>query len=254
MSSIATINGGQSVSNINCDIHLEARLASGTVTVDIPSGSTIMGDSGVWSTNLSIPAKIILPPIVLPEVGDRHLLFALEIGSSVSPLHISKGVRISLGAQTMNQVGSISNNTFAEITDTCTDDSQATGDALTAQQACKIISGSSLIIWTKHFTEFITYDLVRSSTTTPSKNPKSTSLANLPSANSSTDSPSTSTNPSSTPIPDTIVESNLYKIKKIAIFTSAIIAGLTIFIIFLFKRRGKKKLKSLPRGKTDEVC
>jgi len=169
LSSITTISGGQSMANINCDIYLKARLALGTVTVDIPSGSAISGDSGIWSTNLAIPAKIVLPPSKLAEVGERNLVFALEIGSKDAPLFISRGVRIGLEGQIVSLVGSVSSKgVFTEITNICQDDSQAAGDALIAGQACKINpTGNSLVLWTKHFTEFITYDLGAVTTNNP---------------------------------------------------------------------------------------
>jgi len=161
MSTITVISAGQSVASVDCDIRLKARLSLGTITVDIPSGATITGNSGIWSTNLVIPAKIILPPVALPEAGGRNVVFALEIGSKTAPLSVSRGVRIGLEGQVVNPIGSISSQgMFTEIVDTCADDSQATGDALAEQQACKITSDASLVLWVKHFTEFITYNLV----------------------------------------------------------------------------------------------
>ncbi|HUC89494.1 MAG TPA: ELWxxDGT repeat protein [Patescibacteria group bacterium] len=172
MSSITTINGGQSIADIDSDIHLKARLALGTVTVDIPAGSNITGDSGIWSTNLAIPAKIILSPGQFPKVGGRKVVFALEVGSKDAPLAVSRGVRIGLEGQIVSLVGSISaSNIFTEIANICADDSQAAGDALATGQACKINpTGNSLVLWTRHFTEFVTYNLSASSTTTPSDN------------------------------------------------------------------------------------
>jgi len=84
---------------------------------------------------------------------------AIKIGHDVAPLDITKGVKIFIEGQTGKKVGYISSGVFTEITNTCADDSQTVGDALATGQSCKLESGSDLIIWTKHFSNFITYSL-----------------------------------------------------------------------------------------------
>jgi len=46
---------------------------------------------------------------------------------------------------------------LTEITATCTGDSQSIGDELSTNGDCKIDVGADLVIWTKHFTKFVTY-------------------------------------------------------------------------------------------------
>jgi len=46
---------------------------------------------------------------------------------------------------------------FTKITEVCSADNQSTGDALEAGAECKIDIGDDLVIWTKHFTRFVSY-------------------------------------------------------------------------------------------------
>jgi len=61
---------------------------------------------------------------------------------------------------------------FTEITAVCSADTQTVGNALEVDGECKIDVGSDLVIWTKHFTKFVTYTqtaipVLVSSTSTP---------------------------------------------------------------------------------------
>ena len=60
---------------------------------------------------------------------------------------------------------------FTTITTVCSADSQAVGDALPLEGDCKIDIGSDLVVWTKHFTNFVTY----TQTTTPASSSSSSS-------------------------------------------------------------------------------
>lgn len=103
-----------------------------------------------------LPPRRHRPPGFTSQVA-----LAIVIGHGVAPLDITKGVRILIEGQAGKRVGHIIDNVFTEIIETCTDDSQATGDDLGAGQDCKIDSSYDLVIWTKHFTKFITYTLSR---------------------------------------------------------------------------------------------
>src|SRR6185295_15185357 len=48
-------------------------------------------------------------------------------------------------------------NNFTEITTTCADNTQATNDGLANGASCKFDVGADLVVWTKHFSTFITY-------------------------------------------------------------------------------------------------
>jgi hypothetical protein len=163
LSPITDPDGKLLVANITCNIHLETLLPSAIVTVDIPAQAAIKGPSALWSNKVIIPPVPITPPADLLPSGSQISL-AIEVGHQVAPLDITRGTRIFMNNQAGKNIGYISNNVFREITNACSDDSQIVGDALATGQDCKIENGSDLVIWTKHFSSFITYDLASSST------------------------------------------------------------------------------------------
>lgn len=164
LSAITVDEGELLAAEVNTEIHLKTLLPSATVTVDIPAGATIKGPSATWT-------RIIIPPIsttssldllpAAPAGFSNRIALAIKLGHGVAPLSITKGSRIFMEGQADKMVGYIVNNIFTEITSACSDDSQAAGDALLSGQSCKIDSGSDLVIWTKHFSDFATYTLVQ---------------------------------------------------------------------------------------------
>src|SRR5581483_3373917 len=62
-----------------------------------------------------------------------------------------------LPGQAGKLIGTITDGNFTKITDTCSADTQAAGDALSAGVSCKIDVGSDLVIWTKHASQYVAY-------------------------------------------------------------------------------------------------
>jgi peptidoglycan hydrolase-like protein with peptidoglycan-binding domain len=126
-----------------------------TVTADIPAGTTITGDSS-WDGTIEAPTATTT---TLSVSGfDVTITSAIAIGSSDSDLTFDKGVKLTFVGQAGQHVGWYNHaGTFAEITDTCSADSQTAGDALAAGGSCKIDVGGDLVVWTKHFSTFVTY-------------------------------------------------------------------------------------------------
>lgn len=166
LSPISILSGEVIEATTNCEIRSKTIFPSGAVTTTIPNGTTIKGLSTFWDKKMIAPIATTPDTALLPANSEVEL--AIKIGSDNTSLETTKGVRILKEGQAGKKVGHISNNEFSEITSICADDSQATGDALAANTSCKIDSGSDLVIWTKHFSEFLTYDLTTSSITTSS--------------------------------------------------------------------------------------
>ncbi|MDD5738513.1 MAG: hypothetical protein PHY72_01095 [Candidatus Pacebacteria bacterium] len=159
-------NGDLLVADVSCEMQLKTSLLSAVITVSIPSGANIRGVASAW------PDKIIVPPVatniaanLLPAGGQVSL--AIIVGHTALSLEITKGVRIFIEGQAGKKAGYISNNVFTEIASMCAGDSQDVGDALGAGQDCKINSGSDLVIWTKHFSEFIIYTIAQALQNSP---------------------------------------------------------------------------------------
>lgn len=180
---ITVANGDLLEANINTDLYLKTILSVANVTVHIPTGAVIKGSSGLWTNNIIIPPIAVTTTVPAPSGFTSKVALAIKVGHDNAPLVITKGVRIFMEGQFGKKVGYISGDIFTEITTICTDDSQATGDALATGSDCKIESGQDLIIWTKHFSKFVTYDLIVSTTDIPSKSSNGPLLA--PSCNNS---------------------------------------------------------------------
>jgi hypothetical protein len=94
-----------------------------------------------------------------------NVSLVIEIGHNDVKLVFDKAVRVLLPGQAGKYVGYSRSGTFTSIDSVCSEDSQSTGDALLSEGDCKIDSGSDLVIWTKHFTQFVTYTIVAASPT-----------------------------------------------------------------------------------------
>lgn len=134
----------------------QTTINSNLATIFIPA-STITSASTTWDGILSAP-KITTVDLPVTSGKTNYLSSAIEIGFSGAKLSFDKAVRIVMPGQAGKKVGyTRSGENFIEITNVCLADSQAVGDALSADSECKIDSGSDLVIWTKHFTTFATY-------------------------------------------------------------------------------------------------
>jgi hypothetical protein len=158
-SDMTTLTDGSTASTtISSDTTLTGTsTASGSVgvTVDIPAGTVVTGAAS-WDGTISAPTATTTT--VTLSGFTTSVTSAVAIGSSGSDLTFDKGVRLSFAGQAGKSVGWYNAaGAFTEITDTCSSDSQAVGDALAAGGSCKINVGSDLIVWTKHFSTFVTY-------------------------------------------------------------------------------------------------
>lgn len=140
------------------NINITANTSAGNINVQIPSGINVSGSSASWDGIINIPtiqnnSTVTLPP----SFGGASVNSVVEIGFGDVVLTFDKAVRIVLPGQASRSTGYTRGGLFTEITATCTTDSQAIADTLSAGADCKINSGSDLVIWTKHFTKFVTF-------------------------------------------------------------------------------------------------
>ncbi len=170
--------------NLNSPINIT--IANGTEKPKIDVSSLISGGTGILpamnitsnnsvKVNVKIPASttvtattswdgIISPPVATTTTislsgFNTKVSSAISIGSSASDLTFSNPVKLTFVGQAGKRVGWYNytgTGTFTEITATC---SSLTSPTLAAGAACKIdaANGTDLIVWTKHFSEFVTY-------------------------------------------------------------------------------------------------
>lgn len=122
------------------------------VSLDIPSGITITGPSN-WDGKIGLPTFQSVSTVN----PDGTVSKVIEVGFSGSMLTFDRGVALTIPGEAGKEVGYVKYGSFAPITTVCSANTQEVGDALPAGGDCKIDVGSDLVIWTKHFTEFVTY-------------------------------------------------------------------------------------------------
>ena len=123
------------------------------VQVDIPAGTTILGPAD-WDGVLRFP-----------EVKERASVAvngtvsaAIEIGLFGEELRFDQAVRICLPGQAGKNVGFARDGRLVVITRVLERDDQSYADTkLPPGGEGKIVVGNDLVVWTKHFTEFIAY-------------------------------------------------------------------------------------------------
>lgn len=129
------------------------------ITAEFPKGITITGGSA-WDGTIKLPAiissdnitKMIAAGLISENIAE------IEIGFPDVTLTFDKDhpVKITMPGQAGKTVGYIKNNVLYSISDTC---SSIDNPTLGAGKECKINSadGKDMIIWTMHFTKFVTY-------------------------------------------------------------------------------------------------
>ncbi|PKM76819.1 MAG: hypothetical protein CVU90_10355 [Firmicutes bacterium HGW-Firmicutes-15] len=128
------------------------------VEMTYPEGTIISAAAG-WDGNSKNPTVQAANTVtVTPDSGMKATVSTvIEIGFGNVPLTFNKAVRILIPGEAGKDVGYYRNGTFTKISTVLSADSQAAGDALAAGGDGRIDVGSDLVIWTKHFTQFVTY-------------------------------------------------------------------------------------------------
>ncbi|MCK5416053.1 hypothetical protein KAI92_01345 [Candidatus Parcubacteria bacterium] len=140
-------------------LNINSETSIGIINVQIPAGIEILGEFD-WAMH-----EINLPRIrenssvsVVPDAGNTaEVNSVIEIGFDDSLLTFNKGVRILIPNQAGRDIGYLSDEVFVPITSTCQEDIQTVGNNLSVGGDCKISVGDDLVVWTKHFTKFISY-------------------------------------------------------------------------------------------------
>lgn len=149
------------------EIDIIANNANG-IEILIPASTTITSTDSDWDGVFAAP---VVTTVSLPQTsGETKILgMAIEVGLGDTQLSFDKAVRIDFPGQAGKRVGFSRNDVFTEITTTCGTDS---GTTLGIDEDCKIDVGNDLVVWTRHFTKFVTFS---STSTTSSSSTSSTS-------------------------------------------------------------------------------
>ena len=147
-------NEDDTVSGTITDASEATTVSSGvTVTFNIPADTTITGPTG-WDGTINLPT-VTTSFTLTPDSGNTaSAVSAIEVGLGDTPLTLDKAVKLTFKGLAGKLVGWSQAGVFHQITSTC---NSATNPTLDAGADCKIDVGSDLVVWTKHFTSFVTY-------------------------------------------------------------------------------------------------
>lgn len=142
----------------NNRIDMNTNTSAGTISVRIPASTIIEGPSN-WNGVMNAP-KILSNTNIKPVADSGQVALThsvIEVGLSNTPLTFDKAVRLLIPGQAGKLAGYQVGSVFTKITNSCSADTQTAADSLPAGGECSISVGNDLVIWTKHFTKFITY-------------------------------------------------------------------------------------------------
>jgi len=143
-------------------VNINSSTALGTVEIQIPEGTIASGPDG-WDGTFKLPTISSQPSVNINGASQVNMVIVL--GLEDEQISFSQAVRILIPGQAQQQVGYIRNGVFTPITRILSADRQDVADSeIPADGDGKIDVDSDLVVWTKHFTEFVIY--------TPISNPK----------------------------------------------------------------------------------
>jgi len=146
-------------------------LSGGTVTipqttiqtqnanVTIQAATTVTASDPSWNGVITVPTVQSNSSVTIPTpTGSTTTIgTVIDVGAGNISLTFDKAARLFIPGQAGTLVGFIRSGNFTQITNVCSADTQVAGNALPAGGDCYINVGSDMVIWTKHFTEFVTY-------------------------------------------------------------------------------------------------
>jgi|GEM_PF-4504590 len=143
-------------------VEIQKNLGTGSADILIPAGTTMTAASG-WDGKINLPSIVTNYSATLStDVGEiTQNPVAYQIGSETASLTFNQPVRLTFSGLAGEKIGFIKNSIFTEVTQTC--DSATAPTTFSATGECKINSadGKDLVVWTNHYTVFITYGQVK---------------------------------------------------------------------------------------------
>ncbi|MCK4553950.1 hypothetical protein KAU19_03230 [Candidatus Parcubacteria bacterium] len=135
-------------------------LAENRFEVNFSANTVISGDSG-WGGTIIMPTLKNNYSVSIPaEEGEtNNITEIIEIGFSKNILSLDKPASILFPKMSGKKIGySYNESDFTEIVNTCPLNN---GDSLVGDKIdCKFDDGIDLIVWTKHFTNFVVYSQI----------------------------------------------------------------------------------------------
>jgi uncharacterized repeat protein (TIGR02543 family) len=135
-------------------IEVQATTSLGEVKLAIPPGTTITGPLD-WDGTIQLPQVQSNDSVTLSE-GNVNAV--IEVGLPDGQLTFDRAVRLLMPGQGGRAAGYVRSGVFTKISGTISADTQEAADHEIAVGGDAVIRvGNDLVIWTKHFTAFISY-------------------------------------------------------------------------------------------------
>jgi hypothetical protein len=134
-------------------IEVKAATSLGNVSLAVPDGTPITAPAN-WNGVINLPELLSNSSVS----ADGVVSAVIEVGSPDVKLTFDRAVRLLIPNQAGKAAAYVNGSTFTTITKTVSADNQAVADSeIAAGGDAKIDVGSDLVIWTKHFTKFVSY-------------------------------------------------------------------------------------------------
>ncbi|MDD3269680.1 MAG: S-layer homology domain-containing protein [Syntrophomonadaceae bacterium] len=134
-------------------INVKSETSLGTINVSIPEGTQTTGPLE-WDGAINLPQLLSPNDIMLDSLNNADVNAAIEIGFPDTTRIFSQPVKIIIPGQAGKLAGWILNGKFTPIT--CLMKTDSAND-LEKNNEGYLNVGDDLIIWTNHFTTFVTY-------------------------------------------------------------------------------------------------
>ncbi len=142
------------ISNNNTVVVPQTTVNTAGGDISIPASTTITA-SGSWNGVINVPTIEANSSVSIGS--NKTVSSVIEVGSNSVSLTFSNAVRLLIPGQSGKSVGFVRNGVFTQISTPCQSDAQAAGNALPAGGDCYFDNGTDMVVWTKHFTTFVTY-------------------------------------------------------------------------------------------------
>ncbi|MGI6487477.1 MAG: S-layer homology domain-containing protein [Syntrophothermaceae bacterium] len=145
------------------EIKIEASVPASSTTpvkLEIPQGAAITASTD-WDGTINVPREVAKDQVTIkPDSGKTATVTAvIEVGAGDIELTFTKPVKLVIPGQAGKDAGFQRGETFTPITTVLTATTQEEVDAeLGDKKEGKQDVDDDLVIWTKHFTKFVTYE------------------------------------------------------------------------------------------------
>lgn len=147
---------------------IQATTSLGQLQLFLPDNLTISA-GGPWDGTMLLPKVDVNNDfsLNLPDNYQSDISAVVELGFDQLSLSFDRGVRLLIPGQAGQLLAYSHGDNVTLIETLCQADNQLAGDALPAGGDCYLTKDDDLVIWTKHFTKFVTYSQTEITPITP---------------------------------------------------------------------------------------